>query len=146
MTKWFTFQCSSTSQSHAYCSHQKVPRQPGHPLTSPPAQQEWQLCRLPLFNGTLPHIYCSWGMHHLLWSYWFWSTCHLTRPPPWEGAWGSGGVKRGNKRGHHSQSMVVSWLSFTLQKISPNKTKRDNRKPPYVKVICTLSEGSRKRQ
>lgn len=45
--------------------------QPGDAPTSPQA-------RLPFFNGALPLIYRSWGMHHLLCSYWFLSTRHLT--------------------------------------------------------------------
>lgn len=66
--------CSNqTWPTLCYACGRSIQMTPRHPQ-----QQEWQLCGQPCFNATLPLIYWSWGMHHLLWSYWFLSTCHLT--------------------------------------------------------------------
>lgn len=92
--------------------------QPGDPPASPPAQQEWQLCRLPFFNGTLPLIYWSRGMHHLLWSYWFLSTCHLTPSATVGGGMGLRWRKKGGHRGHHSHSAVVHHRHLHCKKMS----------------------------
>lgn len=102
------FYCSSTSTDTQHTTlHSSQWAQPGDPPTS--TQQEWQLCRPPFFNGTLPLIYWSWGMHHLLWSYWFLSTCHLTPSATVGGGMGLRWCKKGEHRVHQSPSVVVHW-------------------------------------
>lgn len=103
---------------HTHTLHSSLRVHPGDTSASPPAQQEWQLCRLSFFNGILPLMYRSWGMHHLLSSYCFLSTCHLTLSAAVRGGMGLRWHKKGGHRGHYSPSGVVHHWHLHCKKYS----------------------------